>query len=76
MLETMGNLTANAVKANEMADAERLDEIAAILAAGLVRLRRRRAEERRNSTGNCLEVPAETRLSVAVGGREGEHAWN
>jgi len=72
----MGSLTANAVKANEMADAERLDEIAAILAAGHLRQRRRRAEERRILAENCLEVPAETRLSVAVGGREGEHAWN
>jgi len=72
----MESLEANAANAYEMADADRLDEIAAILAAGHLRLRRRRAEERRNSAGNCLEVPAETRLSVAVGGREGESAWN
>jgi len=55
---------------------ERLDEVAAILAACLLRLRCRQAGERRFSTGNCLEVPAETRLSVTVGGREGENAWN
>jgi len=55
---------------------ERLDEVAAILAAGHLRLRRRRAEERRILTGNCLEVPAETRLSVTVNAREGDSAWN
>jgi len=76
VLETMGSLTANAAKADEMADADRLDEIAAILAAGLLRLRRRRRGERRFSTENCLEVPAETRLSVTVNAREGDSAWN
>lgn len=76
MLETMESLEANAANADEMTDADRLDEIAAILAAGHLRQRRRWAEERRNSTGNCLEVPAETRLSVAVGGCEGDGVWN
>jgi hypothetical protein len=69
-------LSANAVKANELPDAERLDEIAAILAAGLVRLRHRQAGENRFSAGNCLEVPAETRLSVTVDARKGDTAWN
>ena len=55
---------------------ECLDEVAAILAACLLRLRCRQAGERRFSGENCLEVPAETRLSVTVGGREGENAWN
>jgi hypothetical protein len=55
---------------------ERLNEVAAILAAGLLRLRCRQAGEGRFSTGNCLEVPAETRLSVTVDARKGDTAWN
>jgi hypothetical protein len=55
---------------------ERLDEVAAILAAGLGRLRRRQAGERRFSAGNCLEVLAETRLSVTVDARKGGIACN
>jgi len=58
------------------AAAERHDEVAAILAAGLVRLRCRRVAERRISTENCLEVPAETRLSGTVNERQGGFEWN
>ena len=65
-----------AVACEPLTSQERLDEVAAILAAGLARLRRRQAEERRISAGNCLEVPPETRLSVAVGGCEGEQVCN
>jgi hypothetical protein len=54
---------------------ERLDDAAAILALGLLRLRRRRQEERQIPAGNCLEVPAQTRLTVTVGG-QGEGVWN
>jgi len=46
---------------------ERLDEVAAILAAGLLRRRRQQMGEGRFSAENCLEVPPETRLSVTVG---------
>jgi hypothetical protein len=45
-----------------MAPAERLDEVVMLLAAAMLRLRKRRF-----SRDNCLEVPAETRLSVIVG---------
>jgi len=55
---------------------ERLDEVAAILAAGLGRLRRRQAGERRFSAGNCLEVPPEMRPSVTVEARKGDIACN
>ena len=65
-----------AVACEPLTSQDRLDEIAAILAAGHLRLRRRRAEERRILTGNCLEVPAETRLSVTVDARKGGIACN
>jgi len=55
---------------------ERLDEVAVTLAVGLLRLRCWQVPERRFLTWNCLEVPAETRLSVTVKGCEGENAWN
>lgn len=55
---------------------ERLQEVAHILAAGLLRLRHRQAGESRFSRENCLEVPAETRLSVAVNARKGGIVWN
>jgi hypothetical protein len=55
---------------------ERLDNSAAILAVGLLRLRRRQAEERRIPAENCLEVPAQTRLTVTVDAQKGDIAWN
>jgi len=55
---------------------ERLDEVAAILASGLGRLRHRQVGESRFSAGNCLEVPPETRLSVTVDARKGDIACN
>ena len=50
-----------------MATRERLDEVAAILGAGFLRLRRREAAERPFSGENCLEVPAEVGPLVTVG---------
>jgi len=63
-----------------LAPQERLDEVAAILATGLLRVRRRQGTERPFSTdssaGNCLEVPPETRLTATVDARKGDIACN
>jgi hypothetical protein len=54
-----------------LAPQERLDEVASILATGLLRVRRRQDTERPFSTEfsaeNCLEVPAEIGPLVTVG---------
>jgi len=54
-----------------LAPQEHLDEVASILATGLLRVRRRRDAERPPSTEssgeNCLEVPAEIGPLVTVG---------
>ena len=61
-----------------MTDDERLHEVAGIIAAGILRLRARAAlptcpaqhaapKDSRESDRNCLEVPAETVLSVHTG---------
>ena len=55
----------------ELAPQDHLDEVASILATGLLRARRRQDAERPFSTEssgeNCLEVPAEIGPLVTVG---------
>ncbi len=64
----------NLEEIGELTDDQRCREIAGILAAGILRLRSRAAlptavtapaalEKPADSAANCLEVPAETRLS-------------
>lgn len=60
--------------AADMTPDERLEEVASLLATGILRLRRRSALPAANdleilpeSLPDGLEVPAETRLSVRVG---------
>jgi len=55
-----------------LAPQEHLDEVASILATGLLRVRRRRQDAERpfsteSSGENCLEVPAEIGPLVTVG---------
>jgi hypothetical protein len=54
-----------------LAPQDRLDEVASILATGLLRVRRRQDAEKPFSTEssgeNCLEVPAEIGPLVTVG---------
>ena len=52
---------ANTTDPNHMTDSNRLDEVAAILATGLRRLRARRRKERAFSPDNCLGGAGETR---------------
>ena len=62
------------LKPHEMTPDERLNEMAAILARGVLRLRKARKfgdnsspENSSESGPNPLDVPAETRLSVTTG---------
>ena len=45
---------------DQMADGERLDEVAGVLATGLLRLRSCREEKREFFPDNCLAVPPDT----------------
>ncbi|MCG3180931.1 MAG: hypothetical protein BIFFINMI_03296 [Phycisphaerae bacterium] len=62
-----------------MSAAERLAEVSEILAGGLVRRLRMRqcslSEQRRFSTQNPLELPADSRLTVSESRKEA-HVWN
>lgn len=52
----------NALDPNLMTAAERLDEIAAILAAGILRLKARQAAHHPRDSGDvCLAIPARQR---------------
>ena len=53
----------NGMDPDKMTEAERLDEVAQILAAGILRLRAKAGSPRKKRLffrDNCLEVPAET----------------
>lgn len=50
----------NTTNPDHMTAGSRLDEVAGILAAGVLRLRSRRGKERAFSRDNCLEVSRQT----------------
>ncbi len=63
----------NALDPRFMSPAERLEEIADILAAGLMRLRARKSSPLSGDRGDsCLDLPASQSVHAAVSKRSGE----
>jgi hypothetical protein len=57
-----------------MSAAERLDEVAEILAAGLLRVRARQSERKANNSKRLREVPLDFPPERSVCGHEPNHA--
>jgi hypothetical protein len=58
---------AKSMDPNDMPPCQRLGELSALLACGLLRLWLKRRKEREFCRDNCLEVPPETLPTVTAG---------
>ncbi len=64
----------NALDPNLMTATERLDEVAEILAAGLLRARARRSEKKTSSSNELREVPLDFSWEQSVCRHQPQHA--